>query len=172
MAKTKTAPAEGKKNTAILPDGLGDQLAKAIALVEGKKHEEAAKALEALAKAATERGLYGLERTVRTYQSLLPAKAAKSKGDEHPEMDIQVLLNKRDPGALAAVDKALKAHPGSAQLHYLKAAALAQKGEAEPAAEALKKALELNADMLYVYQLEPDFEPMRRQAAFAAFERM
>lgn len=172
MAKAKTAPSQGKKPAAVLPDGLGEQLTKAIALVEGKKHTEAAAALEALGKAATQHGLLGLERTVRTYQSLLPAKAEKAKGSDHAEMEIQVLLNRRDAGALAAADKALKATPGNAQLHYLKAAALAQKGEAEASADCLKKALELNGDLLFIYQLEPDFEPMRRHASFAAFERM
>lgn len=172
MAKAKSAPS-AKSAAPVLPDGLGDQLAKAITLMESHKHAEAAPAFEALAKAATERGLYGLERTVRTYQQLLPAKDAKGKGEAHPEMDIQVLLNRRDAAAaIAAADKALKAHPDRAQLHYLKAAALAQKGEAEASADSLKQALQLNADLLYTYQLEADFEPMRRQAAFAAFERM
>lgn len=172
MAKAKSAPS-AKSAAPVLPDGLGDQLAKAIMLMESHKHTEAATAFEALAKAATDRGLYGLERTVRTYQKLLPTKESKAKAEAAPELDIQVMLNRRDPAAaLTAADKAIKAHPDRAQLHYLRAAALAQKGEAEASAESLKQALQLNADLLYTYQLEADFEPMRRQAAFAAFERM
>lgn len=172
MAKAKTSPSATKTPGAHLPDGLGDQLAKAISLAEAKKFTEAAPALETLAKEAKERGLLGLERTVRTYQALLPAKT-KAKAESAPEMEAQLLLNHGDlDGALAMVDKALKGDAANANLHYLRATVLARKEQAEPSAESMRKAMELNPDYIFIYRLEPDFEAIRRQPAYVPLERM
>lgn len=173
MAKAKTSPSPAKSKGSSLPDGLGEQLEKAIALLEGKKYAEAAKAFKALQGASTDRGLLGLERTVRTYLALIPDASAGAAAPETPEMEAQVLLNRGDVDqALSLLDKAVKAHAGKAQLHYLRGLALARKGQAEDSAEALKKAFSLDAELVFVYGLETDFDAMRRQPAFAALERM
>ncbi len=174
MVKAKTSPSSAAKPQGFsLPDGLGDLLSKAVSLVEAKKFDEAAPALEALAKAAAERGLLGLERTVRTYQALLPPKEGRPQSAEAPELEIQLKLNARDfDGALALADKALKTRATNAQLHYLRATALAKKEQAEASAEALKKAIDLDPVFLFIYRLESDFDAIRRQAAYAPLERM
>ena len=173
MAKAKTSTSTAKTKGSSLPDGLGEQLEKAIALVESKKFEEAEPALKALLTAATEHGLLGLERTVKTYQSLVPKKASKNAAAEAPELEALLLINQGDSdGALAILDKALKAHAEQAKLHYLRGLVLARKANPEASAEALKKAFELDSEFVFVYGLETDFDPMRRQPAFAALERM
>ena len=84
-----------------------------------------------------------------------------------------MLLNHQDSkGALALLDKATKAAPTHATLHYLKAIAHAQAGEAEAAADSLNRAMLLDGDLLHVYRLEPDFDSVRNQAPFAAIERL
>lgn len=173
MAKAKTSPATAKTKGSSLPDGLGEQLEKAIALIEHKKYTEAEPALQALLAEATKHGILGLERTVRTYLGVIPLKAAKKASDDTPELDAQVLINRGDiDGALVILDKALKAHPGQAKLHYLRGLVLARKANPEGSAEALKKAFELDSEFVFVYGLESDFDAMRRQPAFAALERM
>ena len=173
MVKAKTSPATAKTQGSSLPDGLGEQLEKAIALVENKKFAEAGPALQALLAEATKHGILGLERTVRTYLSLVPNKTAKHASADMPELDAQVLINQGDvEGALVILDKALKAHPTQAKLHYLRGLVLARKANPEGSAESLKKAFELDSEFVFVYGLETDFDAMRRQPAFAALERM
>lgn len=173
MAKAKTSPSTAKTKGSSLPDGLGEQLEKAIAMVENKQFEEAEPALKALLASAAQHGILGLERTVRTYQSLIPQKATKQAVVDAPELGALLLINQGDSdGALAILDKALKSHAGQAKLHYLRGLVLARKGNSEASAEALKKAFELDSEFVFVYGLETDFDAMRRQPAFAALERM
>lgn len=173
MAKAKTSPATAKTHGSSLPDGLGEQLEKAIALVEAKKFDEAAPALQSLLTEATKQGILGLERTVRTYLSVIPAKAATAGDGPAPELEAQVLINRGNMDqALVVLDKAVKVHPSQAKLHYLRGLVLARKANPEASAEALKKAFDLDSEFVFVYGLETDFDPMRRQPAFAALERM
>ena len=177
MVKAKTSPATAaigaKPQGSSLPNGLGEQLEKAIALVENKKFAEAEPALQALLTEATKHGILGLERTVRTYLNLVSNKAAKHSTGDMPELDAQVLINQGDvDGALVILDKALKSHPAQAKLHYLRGLVLARKANPEGSAESLKKAFELDSEFVFVYGLETDFDAMRRQPAFAALERM
>jgi hypothetical protein len=37
-------------------------------------------------------------------------------------------------------------------------------------AQSLKKAIELDSGMLFIYKLEPDFKPCRKSSCFAEFE--
>lgn len=173
MAKAKTSPSTAKTKGSSLPDGLGEQLEHAIALVESKKFGEAEAALKTLLAAATEHGILGLERTVRTYLALIPPKAGGHPANDTPDLEALVLINQGDSdGALGILDKALKTHSDKAKLHYLRGLVLARKANPEASAEALKKAFELDAEFIFVYGLETDFDPMRRQPAFAALERM
>jgi tetratricopeptide (TPR) repeat protein len=177
MAKAKnaasTAAVPTKTKGSSLPDGLGEQLDKAIALVEQKKFVEAEPAFAALLASATQYGILGLERTVRTYQSLLAQKTTKQAPAAAPELEALLLINRGEgDAALSILEKALKTHAGQAKLHYLRGLVLARKANAEASAEALKKAFELDSEFVFVYGLETDFDPMRRQPAFAALERM
>lgn len=177
MAKAKTSASTAavptKTKGSSLPDGLGEQLDKAIALIENKEFAEAEPAFAALLTSATQHGILGLERTVRTYQSLIAQKTAKPSPSSAPELEALLLINRGDgDGALSILEKALKTHSGQAKLHYLRGLVLARKANAEASAEALKKAFELDSEFVFVYGLETDFDPMRRQPAFAALERM
>jgi tetratricopeptide (TPR) repeat protein len=163
-AKTATAPAA---RSASHP--LAEELAKAVKLVDGQKYPEAIKALEGLEAQATD---VSMRRHIHTYLELARSKAhpAKAKGEE-PEVEVQVLLNRHAHAeALKALEKALKAQPKKADLHYLKAVALAQAGHAEPCAEALKHAIALDRDTLYLFRLEPDFSEFRKSPIFAFTE--
>lgn len=157
--------------TSTLPKALGDKLAKAIQLVDGKKHAEAEGLLQELMKEAAEARHLGLERTAHTYLKVCEA-ARPGKGAAVPvELQAQLHLNRRESAeALELVDKALRSHKDRAVLHYLKALAHAQAGDGAAAAACLTQALGLDGDLRFVYRLEPDFDAYRREAAFVPFE--
>lgn len=157
--------------TSTLSKALGDKLSKAIGLVDAKKHGEAESLLQELAKEAAEGRNLGVERTVRTYLRVCEMAKPQKGGAAGPEMQAQLHLNRRETReALEVLDKALKGHKDRAQLHYLKALAHAQLGEAANAAAALGQAVELDNDLRFIYRLEPDFDAFRREAAFVTFE--
>jgi len=157
--------------TSTLPKSLGDKLTKAVALVEAKKPAEAEALLQELVKEAAAEGNLGVERTARTYLRVCEAaKPAKGPGPA-PELQAQLHLNRRETKeALEILDKALKAHKDRAQLHFLKAIAHAQLGDAAASAGALTTAVQLDDDLRFIYRLEPDFDIFRREAAFVPFE--
>ncbi|HZU52948.1 MAG TPA: hypothetical protein VFF77_03575 [Holophagaceae bacterium] len=146
------------------------ELAKAVKLVDGGKHAEAIKPLEALAAATA--GDPAFHRVAMSYLHLAQAKIHPTKAAaESAEEEAQSLLNQRDhAGALKVLDKAIKAHPKKGLLHYLAATAYAQAGKAEPAAESLKQAMALDQSALFLFRLEPDFAELRKSSLFAFTE--
>ena len=68
------------------------------------------------------------------------------------------------------VEKALKSHPTKGSLHYLRAVAFAQAENTEASAESLKKAMELDGDLVFQWHMEPDFNPIRKSPLFAFTE--
>lgn len=157
--------------TSTLPKALGDKLAKAIQLVDGKKHAEAEGLLQELMKEAAEARHLGLERTAHTYLKVCEAARPAKGASVLPELQAQLHLNRRETKeAFEVLEKALKAHKDRASLHYLKAVAHAQSGDGAGAAAALTQALQLDGDLRFVYRLEPDFDAYRREAAFVTFE--
>lgn len=170
MAKTKPA---GATVTPILPKALDSQLIKALGLVDSKHYAEAAELFKAMVAPAKEAGNIPLQRTLHNYLAVCEHKASKAtKGSASPEGDAQWLLNKHDStGALALLDKAIKADPSNGILQFLKATAHAQLADAEAAADALNRALLLNSDLIHLYRLETDFDAVRNTGPFAAIER-
>ena len=163
-AKAKT---ESHAKTAA-PHPLAEAFAKAVKLVEAGKHAEAAKAFEALVAQAQDSGQWHLKRSALGYLAICQRHVQAPKEPKRsPEAEAQMCLNAKDAeGALKVVDKALKAHPEGAKLHYLKAVALAQLDQEEACAASLKTALELDADLTYPFRMEPDFEDVRDHPAF------
>lgn len=170
MAKAKQS---GVTVTPILPKGLDSQLTKALGLVGSKHYAEALEIFQALVGPAKEAGNIPLQRTLHNYLVVCENKTAKAhKSVASPEGDAQWLLNKKDSiGAVASLDKSIKANPTSGILQFLKATAYAQLGDAEASAEALNRALLLNSDLIHLYRLETDFDAVRNMAPFAAIER-
>lgn len=170
MAKAKTS---GATATPTLPKAVDSQLTKALGLVGSKHFPEAMEIFKALEEPAKEAGNIALHRTVRNYLTVCEHRTAKApKGAASAEGEAQWLLNKKDStGALALLDKAIKAAPTSGILQFLKATAHAQLGDAEAAAEALNRSLLLNSDLIHLYRLETDFDAVRNMAPFAAIER-
>jgi len=126
-----------------------------------------------LGEAMTQERL-GLVRTARGYLAAIEARLQEQDAApaEIPEMSAQLLLNKKTPAAaLEILDKALQALPERAVLSYLKAVAHAQLEQGQEAADALAKAVELDADFLFQFRLEPDFENLRHTGPFAALNR-
>ncbi len=170
MAKSKPS---GATVTPILPKALDSQLTKALGLVESKHYAEAMEVFKALVGPAKEAGNIPLQRTLHNYLVVCEHKTSKApKGSASPEGDAQWLLNKKDStGALALLEKSIKASPTSGILQFLKATAHAQLGDAEAAADSLNRALLLNSDLIHLYRLETDFDAVRNTGAFAAIER-
>ncbi len=165
-AKQDAAPQAAPKGAG--PHPLAEEFAKAIKLMEAGKGADAAKALEGLVTKAHEQGQWHLKRSAQSYLNLAHRQTATPKETKlSPEAEAQLELNRKDPkAALATLEKALKTHPKEAKLHYLKAVALAQLEQDEPCAASLKAALELDADLTYLFRMEPDFEDMRDHPAF------
>ena len=157
----------------ILPKALDSQLTKALGLVGSKHYAEAMEIFKALVGPAKEAGNIALQRTLHNYLVVCERKTNKApKAAAGPEGDAQWLLNKKDSlGALALLEKSIKAAPTSGILQFLKATAHAQLGDAEASAEALNRSMLLNGDLLHLYRLETDFDTVRNMAPFAAIER-
>lgn len=147
-------------------------LAEALKLFHEGKAEAARTALEGLLEKAREQGSLGLERTAQIHLKALESRMGAKKPAEatNPEGEAQVLLNRREgQEALSLLDAALAKQPTRAQLSFLKAVALAQLGQAEASAEALNRAIELDAAFLHIFRLETDFDDIRATAPFARF---
>ncbi|GLH66397.1 TPR end-of-group domain-containing protein [Geothrix edaphica] len=163
----KSAPAQAGH-----PSLLGDAYAKAVKLVEGGKHAEAVKALDTLMAEAQATGDWAVKRRAQVYRTLAEAKLHPPKAVA-PDVitEIQACLNRRDTdGALKQLEKAIKAHPAQGNLHYLRAVAFAQAENTEASAESLKKAVELDADLVFQWHMEPDFNSVRKSPLFAFTE--
>lgn len=165
-ATTNPVSAKGHENA------LGEKLGAALDLFHGKKLKEAAAALNGLLAEARETGHFGMVRTIQTTLASLEARADQSEGSkESPCLVASVLINRREgEAALEILDKALKTDGTNPRLNFLKATALAQLGKAEPSAEALEKAITGDPGMQVLFCLERDFDGVRYNPAFAAFE--
>ena len=165
---SKSAPAPAAAQHAALATAF----AKAVKLVDSGKHVEAVKALESLMQEAQAAGDWAMKRRAMVYLSLSESKVHPPKAAvADPVTEIQACLNRRETSeALKMVEKALKTHPTKGCLHYLRAVAFAQSENTEASAESLKKALELDADLVFQWHMEPDFNPIRKSPLFGFTE--
>jgi Flp pilus assembly protein TadD len=172
--KAKTAPvskpAPAPVQTSHFP--LAAALTKALKLVAAGKHAEAAKALESLAAEAQTAGDWPMKRRTQVYLALCESKLHPAKSvTPDPLTEIQACLNHRQTEqAIKLSEKALKSHPTKGSLHYLRAVAFAQADNTEGSAESLKKAMELDADLVFQWHMEPDFNSIRKSPLFAFTE--
>lgn len=170
---TKAKPSATPSRVAAPENPLGVKLGEALALFHKGKNADAEKALSKLVSEARDAEDFGVLHTVRATLAALEAKKAKT---ESGKVDLTLLaayhLNRKESQeALEVLDKAIKADSGQARLHFLKAAALAQLNQAEDSAESLQKAVAIDSAMKALFRLERDFDGLRHQSAFAAFER-
>jgi len=159
--------------TSASEPGLGAKLSEALESVyAGRESTDILKALEQEAVAA---GNLALARRVRTAQLAIARKGDRASMVEAApsEMAIQVHLNRGEAQeAVTLAESTLKASPERAAVHYLKALALAQLGEADRSAEALGKSLALEPTLHHQYLLEKEFDAFRSNPAFGDFERL
>jgi len=151
---------------------LAATFTKALKLVEDGKHAEAAKALDVLVKEAQTAGEWGLKRRAQVYLALAESKLHPAKLEAtDPIAEIESCLNHRDSeAAIKLAEKAIKSHPTHGVLHYLKAVAHAQSDQLEASADSLKKAMELDHDLVFQWHMEPDFNAIRKSALFGFTE--
>lgn len=171
-AKSEPVPKPAPVPAPAQQSPLAPAYTKALKLMETSKYAEAVKALQAVVQQAQDTGDWAVKRRAQVYLSLAEAKAHPAKaGVTDPVSEIQACLNHRDSAeALKQVEKALKSHPAHASLHYLRSVAFAQTENVEGAAESLKKALELDSDLVFQWHMEPDFNPIRKSPLFAFTE--
>jgi tetratricopeptide (TPR) repeat protein len=163
---TKPKPA---KSTGA-PGSLESKLNGAIEILAANKASEAIPLFEAIAKEATESGNFSMARAAKSYIANKQHKKAAPM-DADPIQEAVFLLNSKQPEtALEKIEKILKTQSSSAQLHYLKALALAGTQQVELSAQCLKKAIDMDSGLLFIYKLEPDFKPCRNSPSFAEFE--
>jgi tetratricopeptide (TPR) repeat protein len=171
--KAKSAPAPAPKSAPVAQAyPLAAAFAKAIALVDAGKHAEALKALDALMLDAQAAGDWAMKRRAQVYHTLCASKVAPAKAVVPDyQSEIQACLNRNETAeALKLIDKAVKSHAGQGSLHYLRAVAFAQQGNTEASADSLRKALELEHDLVFQWHMEPDFNPIRKSPLFAFTE--
>jgi tetratricopeptide (TPR) repeat protein len=171
-AKTEPAPKSAPTPARPSPSPLATAFTKALKLVGSGKHTEAAKALATLAVDAQAADNWPMKRRAQVYLALCESKLhpAKAVGVD-PITEIQACLNHRHTDeAIKLSEKALKNHPTKGSLHYLRAVAFAQAENAEASAESLKKAMELDANFVFQWHMEPDFNSIRKSPLFAFTE--
>lgn len=170
-AKSESAPKSAPAQAAP-PSPLAAAFAKAVKLADSGKHAEAAKALGDLTKEAQAAGDWALKRRAQVYLALCESHLHPPKASTaDPIVEIQACLNRRNSDeALKLLEKALKAGPAKPILHYLRAVAFAQAENVEASAESLKKAVELDADLVFQWHMEPDFNPIRKSPLFGFTE--
>lgn len=151
---------------------LEDLFSKGVQLMNAGKPAEAVAAFQQLESEASAQGQVGMARSARIRITAMGGREDKGEPkDVSPEMSALIRLNRQEPDeALKFIEKALKTHAGDAKLHYLKAIALAQKGEVEASASALETALQSDANLVHLFRSERDFDQVRGQAPFASFE--
>lgn len=171
-AKSQSTPKSAPLPQQNQPSPLAATFTKALKLVEGGKHAEAAKSLETLIKEAHTAGEWGLKRRAQVYLALTESKLHPAKTEATDAVsEIQSCLNHRQSeAAIKLVEKAIKSHPTQGVLYYLKAVAHAQSDQVEAAAESLKKAMDLDHDLVFQWHMEPDFNAIRKSALFGFTE--
>nr|WP_320134116.1 hypothetical protein [uncultured Holophaga sp.] len=161
-------------NTTSAPGtGLEARLSEALEILHSGQEARAQELLQALGEEASQAGGLLIARRVRTTLAALGRRASTTSRvvPASREMEIQVLLNQGSAKeALPHLDAVLAAESGRAGLHYLKALALAQLGDAEGAASALKQAVSLDGSFLHQYHMEKDFDGVRSAGCFAELE--
>ena len=172
--KAKTAPtpkAALPADQAAAPSATS-AFAHALGLFEAGNHGEAAKALEAAMLAAQETGEWAVKRRAQIYLGLAQAKQNPAKAVKPTNLvEIQASLNRRNTEeAMKLIDKELKDHPTLAVAHYLRSLAFAQTDNAEASADSLKRALELDPDLVFQWHMDPDFNGIRKSTLFAFTE--
>jgi tetratricopeptide (TPR) repeat protein len=168
---TKTKTSEPTVS-GVLP--VEKSFTEALELLNAGKLAAAATAFTQVQAEAMSQERLNLARTARGYLAAIEARlhAQDAPGAEVAEMSAQLLLNQKNPqAALEALDNGIKALPERAALHYLKAVAYAQLGQVQESADALAKAAEFDADMLFQFRLEPDFDSIRHSGPFATLLR-
>jgi predicted Zn-dependent protease len=171
-AKTEPAPKPVLTPAQPAPFPLAVAFTKAVMLVDANKHAEAAKALETLMHDAEAAGEWSMKRRAQVYLALCESKVHPAKAFiADPITEIQACLNRHETDeALKLSEKALKSHATKGSLHYLRAVAFAQAENTEASAESLKKAVELDADFVFQWHMEPDFNAIRKSPLFAFTE--
>ena len=164
--KSKPAPARAPEHP------LAAAFGKAVKLLDAGKAADAGKAFQDLIKEAEAGGDWAMKRRAQVYAALAEGKAHPAKPATADSIsEIQACLNRRQTTeAMKLLDKELKAHAGKAVLHYLRAVAFAQSEQVEPSAEALRKALDLDGDLVFQWHMEPDFNAIRKSPLFAFTE--
>lgn len=153
---------------------LEAMFAKALGQFNEGKLKEALASFEALKEESVRRDEFHMGRAIEGYLRAIRARVEAQEAGAAPsvELAVQLKLNRRDAeGALADLEPALKASPDRAALHYLKAVALAQLDQAQPAADALTQASGIDPAVLFQFRLEGDFDGVRHSAPFQTFNR-
>jgi tetratricopeptide (TPR) repeat protein len=160
----KTAKTKGA------PGSLESKLNDAIEMLSANKTDEATSMFEAIAKDAAEKGNFSMARTARSYILNRQHKNVAPMAAD-PIQEVVFLLNAKQPEtALEKIEKILKAQSSNAYVHYLKALGLAGTQQIEMSAQCLKKAIDMDSGLLFLYKIEPDFKPCRKSSCFAEFE--
>jgi tetratricopeptide (TPR) repeat protein len=167
---TKAKTAGSTSSAADRP--LEDLFSKGVQLMNAGKPAEAIAAFQQLESEASAQGQVAMARSARIrIMALRERQDQEESKDVSSEMSALIRLNRQEPDeALKFIEKALKTRGGDVKLHYLKAIALAQKGEAEASAAALGIALQSDANLVHLFRSERDFDQVRGQAPFASFE--
>jgi tetratricopeptide (TPR) repeat protein len=169
---TKTKTSETSAATPV--PSVETLFSEGLALLDAGKLAEAAEAFTQVQAEAMNQERLNLGRTARGYLTAIQSRlqATEVPAAETAEMSAQMLLNQKNPAAaLDTLDQAIGAAPARVTLLYLKAVAHAQLGQAQESADALAKAVEVDADILFQFRLEPDFDSLRHSAPFAALLR-
>lgn len=167
-------PKTTETSAAALAPSVEKHYSEGLELLNAGKLVEAAAAFTLVQTEAINQDRLNLGRAARSYLTAIQARL-QEQGTPHTataEFTAQLQLNQRNPQvALETLEPAIKAAPDRAALHYLKAVAHAQLTQNQESADALGRAVELDADLLFQFRLEPDFDGIRHTGPFATLLR-
>lgn len=163
--KAKTA------ETPVAALTLEARLGAAVELFHAGK-ADAEKALQAVVVDAEAEGRLAVARAARNHLKALEARQEqKGEGVVDPILEATILVNSHESvKAIQVLEKAASTHGQEPRYHYLRALALAGEGENDAAAEAIRKAVELDRTVLYQFRIEPDLSALRAHPALASLE--
>jgi tetratricopeptide (TPR) repeat protein len=149
---------------------LESRLNGAIELLSANKVDKALSEFEAIAAEAIAADNFAMARVAKSY-IVHNQKRGVASADADPIHEAVFLLNdKQTDAAMEKVDKILKKEKANAQAHYLKSLVYAKTQQIELASESLKRAAEIDPDVIHIYRLEPEFKNCRKSSIFACFE--
>lgn len=168
MATKKTVTADSTVSREAY-QALLDEYGEAMTLFQQKKYADALAKLDALSKSVGDEP--ELTDRIRAYRTMCARRLEDAPGgpataDERYHAAVMAMNDGRLDDARKLLDDALADKPSDATMIYARACVHALGGDAPAAVQDLKSAIALEPKLRFQAVNDPDFQPIREDAAF------